>query len=68
MIGGPEVDVFGVALALLTWGQVLGGIWLTCTIFAPVHAEWRAGWRRDGASPFTGDSSSSGGESDPFRA
>src|SRR5450631_2076193 len=44
---------FGVAVALLTWGQVLGGIWLSCTIFPPVYAEWRAGWKRSGSSPFT---------------
>jgi uncharacterized BrkB/YihY/UPF0761 family membrane protein len=37
---------FGVALALLAWGQVLGGIWLGCAVFSPVYAEWRAGWKR----------------------
>jgi hypothetical protein len=42
-----------VALALLMWGQVLGALWLACTVFSPVFAEWRAGWKRDGASPFT---------------
>jgi uncharacterized BrkB/YihY/UPF0761 family membrane protein len=40
---------FGVALALLAWGQVLGAIWLGCAVFSPVYAEWRAGWKRDGA-------------------
>jgi len=44
---------FGVVLALLAWGQVLAGIWLTCGIFSPVYAEWRAGWKRDGTSPFS---------------
>jgi uncharacterized BrkB/YihY/UPF0761 family membrane protein len=44
---------FGVVLALLAWGQVVAGIWLTCGIFSPVYAEWRAGWERDGASPFS---------------
>ena len=43
---------FGIVLALLAWGQVLAGIWFTCGIFSPVYAEWRDGWKRDGASPF----------------
>ena len=45
---------FGIVLALLAWGQVLAGIWLTCGIFSPVYADWRDGWKRDGASPFSG--------------
>ena len=45
---------FGIVLALLAWGQVLAGIWFTCGVFSPVYAEWRAGWKRDGASPFSG--------------
>ncbi len=44
---------FGVVLALLAWGQVVAGIWLVCGIFSPVYAEWRDGWKRDGASPFS---------------
>jgi membrane protein len=45
---------FGIVLALLAWGQVVAGIWLTCGIFSPVYEEWRDGWKRDGASPFPG--------------
>ncbi len=45
---------FGIVLALLAWGQVLAGIWVTCGIFSPVYAEWREGWKRTGASPFPG--------------
>ncbi|HUK72511.1 MAG TPA: YhjD/YihY/BrkB family envelope integrity protein [Streptosporangiaceae bacterium] len=44
---------FGVALALLSWGQVLAGIWLVCGVFSAVYAEWRDGWNRCKASPFT---------------
>ena len=43
---------FGVVLALLAWAQVIAVIWLGCAVFAPVYAEWRAGWRRSGTSPF----------------
>jgi membrane protein len=45
---------FGIVLALLAWGQVLAGIWFAGGVFSPVYAEWRAGWKRDGASPFSG--------------
>jgi uncharacterized BrkB/YihY/UPF0761 family membrane protein len=44
---------FGIALALLCCGEVLAGIWLAGAVFSPVYEEWRAGWKRDGASPFT---------------
>ena len=44
---------FGIVLALLAWGQVLAGIWFACGIFSPVYEEWRDGWKRDGASPFS---------------
>jgi hypothetical protein len=50
---GRWFGAFGVALALLMFGQVLGTIWLAGAVFSPVYLEWRAGWRRDGVSPFT---------------
>lgn len=50
---GRWFGAFGVALALLMWGQVLGAIWLGGAVFSPVYREWRDGWRRDGASPFS---------------
>lgn len=56
---------FGVALALLTWGQVLAGIWLGCAVFSPVFAEWREGWKRDGVSPFTDATSGSAEQPSP---
>jgi membrane protein len=43
---------FGVVLALVSWAQVVAGIWLACAVFSPVYAEWREGWQRDGISPF----------------
>ena len=61
---GRFFGAFGVALALLAWGQVLGGIWLGCAVLSPVYAEWRAGWKRDGASPFTDRDRMSAGDVD----
>jgi hypothetical protein len=49
---GRWFGAFGVALALLMFGQVLGTIWLAGAVFSPVYLEWRAGWRREGVSPF----------------
>lgn len=49
---GNHFGAFGVAISLLTWGQVMGGLALACAVFSPVYIEWRAGWKRDGASPF----------------
>jgi len=43
---------FGVALALLLWGQLFAGISLACAVFPPVYIEWRRGWTLTGASPF----------------
>ena len=44
---------FGVVLALVAWAQVVAGIWLAGAVFSPVYAQWRAGWARHGASPFS---------------
>jgi membrane protein len=49
---GNHFGAFGVAVSLLTWGQLMGGLALGCAVFSPVYVEWRAGWKRDGASPF----------------
>jgi uncharacterized BrkB/YihY/UPF0761 family membrane protein len=49
---GHHFGAFGVAVTLLTWGQLMGGLALSCAAFSPVYVEWRNGWRRDGASPF----------------
>ena len=54
---GRWFGAFGVALALLMWGQVIGTIWLAGAVFSPVYYDWREGWRRTGASPFKGSDS-----------
>jgi hypothetical protein len=51
---GRWFGAFGVALALLMWGQVIGTIWLAGAVFGPVYYDWRDGWRLTGASPFKG--------------
>jgi uncharacterized BrkB/YihY/UPF0761 family membrane protein len=57
---GRFFGAFGIALALLSWAQVLAGIWLVCGVFSPVYAEWRDGWRRGKTSPFSYPGSSAG--------
>jgi hypothetical protein len=54
---GRWFGAFGVALALLMWGQVIGTIWLAGAVFGPVYYDWREGWRRTGTSPFKGSHS-----------
>ena len=61
---GHHFGAFGVALALLTWGQVMGGLALGCAAFSPAYVEWRAGWKRTGASPFPAEASPDGVESE----